>query len=348
MKKHLTPTLGTALFGLLVLLASALQPAAAQATQRSLCIYDPLGANGWIYQGLEPYLIQARDWGIEFKSIPYTEEAVAASDFKSGRCDAVFMTGIRAINFIQFSGSLDMAGGLQTYDQQRLAIRVMSSPKAAQYVTANGYETAGIVPLGKAFLMARQKAWLNGFKAMGGHKISVMSYDKQAVALAKQAGMATVPASIATFGPMFNNGAVDLAYSPGWGYQALELYKGLGDSGGIADFVLGLLSGQILIHTDRFAQGFGQTSRTWVLNNLFEPYLRQVKLGEQDIPDKYWFHVAGEQETEYRTMFRKTRQHLWDANWYSHKMQKLLKKIRCKTHPGLAECSMNTEGGPVR
>ncbi|MDN5939935.1 MAG: DUF6091 family protein [Salinisphaera sp.] len=348
MTKRLTSTLAVTTLGLLILAASVIQPAAEAPIERSLCIYDPLGANGFLYQSFDTYVIQAREWGIDFERIPYTEEAVAASDFKSGRCDAVIMTGIRTINFVKFAGSLDMAGGLQTYDQLRMAIRIMSSPKAAQYMATEDYSVIGIVPYGKAFLMARQREWLEGLNTMAGHKIAVMSYDHQAVTLAKVFGLSPVGASIATFGPMFNNGAVDLAYAPGWAFEAMELYKGLGDEGGISDFVLGILTGQIMIHKDRFPDELAQKSRTWVLENMYDQVLRWVKDAEQNIPQKYWVHLEGEKEQQYRAMFRKTRQRLWEQNWYSHKMQTLLKKVRCKTNPGLAECSMNTEGGPVR
>src|SRR5699024_2024348 len=95
MKRSVIPTIGVLLLSLLLLAISALQPAAAAPMQRTLCIYDPLGANGMFYQSLESYLIQAREWGIAFEPIPYTQEAVAAGDFKSGKCDAVTMTGIR-------------------------------------------------------------------------------------------------------------------------------------------------------------------------------------------------------------------------------------------------------------
>ena len=34
------------------------------------------------------------------------------------------------------------------------------------------------------------------------------------------------------------------------------------------------------------------------------------------------------------------RQRLWDDAWYSHRMQHLLKKIRCDTDGALAECAV--------
>ena len=346
-KTRLTSTLGTLTLGALALLGSALQPAAAQVESRTLCIYDPIGANGFIYESFQDYVVQARSWGIKLDTRAYTDEAVAAKDFKAGECDMAAVTGIRTIQFVKFAGSLDMAGGLQTYEQEKTAIEVMSSPKAADYMKQDGYEVVGVVPLGKAFLFSSDKRYLDSLDALAGKKIAVMSYDKQASTLANVAGASPVGASIASFGPMFNNGSVDLAYAPSFAYNALELYKGLGENGGIADFVLGMLSGQLIVHQDRFPDDFGQKSREWVFNNMYESTMRRVKNADAEIPDKYWVRISGERDKNYREMFRETRQELWDQNWYNHRMQHLLKKIRCSSDPSLAECSLDSEGGAV-
>lgn len=346
-KLHLFNATALALLGLMMLAFTAIQPAFAKPIKRSLCIYDPLGANGPLYQSFDEYVIQARSWGINFDRKPYTEESVATADFKSGKCDAVAFTGIRAKKFVKFSGSLDMAGGLQTYDQLRKAIQVISSSKAANLMTTEKYETVGVMPLGKTYVYSHQKEWLQSPDALAGHTIAVLHYAKQAVLLSKQAGLEPVSASIATFGTMFNNGSVDMAYATAVAYEALELYKGLGETGGIADYVLGMRTYQVVIHKDRFQESFGQKSRTWVFKNMFDQAINRVRAIEKDIPDKYWVHISGEEATQYNVMFRKVRQHLWETGWYSHKMQRLLKKIRCQTNPGRAECSMSTEGGPV-
>ncbi|GAB3675265.1 putative solute-binding protein [Salinisphaera aquimarina] len=345
--RKMTSHLGALTLGAAVLIAGALQPAAAQNETRSLCVYDPIGANGFIYQSFQDYVVQARSWGIKLNTRAYTDEAVAANDYTAGKCDMVAITGIRAIHMVKFAGSLDMAGGLQTYDQEKTAIKVMSSPKAAQYMEQDGNEVVGVVPLGKAFLFARDKNNLESLDTIAGKKIAVMSYDKQASTLANVAGASPVGASIASFGPMFNNGSVDLAYAPSFAYNALELYKGLGNDGGIADFVLGMLSGQIVAHKDRFPDGFGQKSRSWVFDSMYDSTIRRVKNADNEIPDKYWVHISGDRDANYREMFRNTRQKLWDQNWYNHRMQHLLKKIRCSSDSGLAECSQDSEGGAV-
>ncbi|RJS94175.1 RND transporter [Salinisphaera sp. Q1T1-3] len=338
---------GVALAGAAGLFGGVIPPAAAQTETRSFCVYDPIGANGFIYQALQDYVVQARAWGLKLEPRAYTDEGVAASDFKAGKCDMAAMTGVRAIHFVKFAGSLDMAGGLQNYDQERTAIRVMSSPKASPYMQDGDYEVAGVVPLGKAFLFSRDRKLLRSIDNIAGKKVAVLSYDKQASTLARIAGASPVGATIASFGPMFNNGSVDLAYAPAFAYNALELYKGLGQDGGIADFVLGMLSGQMLIHKDRFPEGYGEKSRQWVFDNMFDATLSRVTGAEKQIPDQYWVRINDERSTKYRELFRNVRVKLGQADWYSHRMQHLLKKIRCDSDAGLAECSLDSEGGPV-
>jgi len=313
----------------------------------TLCIYDPIGANGFVYQSFQSYVVAALDWGVKFTPKAYSDEEVAAADFNSGKCDAVELTGVRNIKFAKFAGSLDMLGGLQTYAQEHTAIEVLSSPKAAKYMTQGDIEVAGIAPGGKVFLFARDKANLSSLSKAAGKKVAVLDADKQASTFANVAGASPVNASIASFGPMFNNGSVDYAYAPSFAYKALELYKGLGTKGGIADYVLGMLSLQLDIHKDKFPAGFGQKSRSWVATNLWNTAIKRVKAADKEIPDKYWVHISGDRVKKYNGLIVQVRQKLWDDNWYDHTLQHLLKKIRCKGDPSMAECSQNTEGGPA-
>ena len=59
-------------------------------------------------------------------------------------------------------------------------------------------------------------------------------------------------------------------------------------------------------------------------------------------------NISGDRDANYREMFRNTREQLWEQNWYDHEMQHMLKKIRCSSDAGLAECSQDSEGGAVR
>lgn len=131
----------------------------------SLCVFDPVGAQGFVVQQFKYYQIQARNWGVVLEIKAYNDESVVVSDFKSGHCDAIGTTGIRARKFVKLAGSLDMAGALQTDDQLHTAIKVVSSPRAAEFMRNGDYEIAGVVPGGKMYLFSSHKKYLDSLEA---------------------------------------------------------------------------------------------------------------------------------------------------------------------------------------
>ena len=72
-----------------ILLASA---SIAAAETKTLCVFDMLGANGPYFAEMKDYKTAALAWGVDFTLKPYTNERVAAEDFKAGTCDAVIFT----------------------------------------------------------------------------------------------------------------------------------------------------------------------------------------------------------------------------------------------------------------
>jgi len=331
---------------LLIALAATAAPAAPD-DARQACVFDPVGADGFVYDLFRDYAVQAREWGYDLDIRAYTDEAVAANDLKAGKCDMAVLSGVRTRQFVKFAGSLDMAGGLQRYADLRKAIGAMSGPKAAPLMRANGYEVAGVVPLGKVFLFARDRAHLASLDKLAGKRIAILEYDRASRLITEEAGASPVPASIASLGPLFNNGSADLTYAPAIAYAPLELGQGVRPDGGMADFVLAMLSGQIVIHRDRFDADFGARSRAWVFDTLFDTTLARARKAENALDDDLWVAVSEQQTTQYRAMFRRVREQLWREEWYSHRMQRLLKKIRCAGDAGLAECSQESEGGTV-
>lgn len=223
----------------------------------------------------------------------------------------------------------------------------MSQPKAAAYMQQDGFEVAGVTPLGRSYLLARDRSDLADLDHLAGKRVTVLNYDKQAVTLADQAGLSPVPASTTSFGPMFTSGSVSIAYAPALAFEPLELYQGVKNDGGIAQFPLGMLSNQVVIHQNRFDKGFGQKSRAWVAQHLFEPAAKQAREAETSVPEDYWVTISDKQQADYARLFRHVRQQLWNEDWYNHRMQRLLKKIRCDRAPGSTECSLDSEGGPI-
>ncbi|AHI30225.1 hypothetical protein AU14_15800 [Marinobacter similis] len=63
--------------------------------KRSFCVFDPVGANGPLFAITKTFQPVALKQGIKLNLRAYTDEKVAAEDFKAGQCDAVLLTGTR-------------------------------------------------------------------------------------------------------------------------------------------------------------------------------------------------------------------------------------------------------------
>ncbi len=109
------------------------------AEPKKMCVFDLLGANGPTFSQMKDYKTAALAWGVELKLKPYTSERVAAEDFKSGLCDAVSFTGIRARQFNSFTGSLDAIGAMPTYEHLKSVITTISTKKAAKLMFSDPY-----------------------------------------------------------------------------------------------------------------------------------------------------------------------------------------------------------------
>ncbi|HYW05220.1 MAG TPA: putative solute-binding protein [Gammaproteobacteria bacterium] len=314
------------------------------AVKRTLCVYDPIGANGDVYGLAQDYRAAARAWGVNFKLEPYTDEGVAVEDFKAGQCDAALITGIRDRKLVRFAGSVDMMGAIPTYRELRTVIRTISQPKAAKYMRSGPYEVAGVLPAGAVYLFVSSKTMqsIKGtptVKDLAGKTIATLSYDQQAVQMVRFVGASVVGSDITNFGSKFNNGSADICYAPAYAYKALELYKGLGKHGGIIDYVLAQLTYQMVTHRKEFSGKFLQKSRDWAANH-FDQALAIAKRSEAQIPKKYWIHIPKKDRRRYQQMFRNVRLKLRkEGGVYSPRMMKLLWKVRCHYHPSDAECS---------
>jgi hypothetical protein len=102
--------------------------AALAGTAKSLCVYDPSGANGDIFNLTKDFKAAASAWGVDFNAKPYTDEKTAAEDFKAGKCDAVVLTSTRVRLFHKFAGSLEAMGAVTSYDQLQTVVQQLSTP----------------------------------------------------------------------------------------------------------------------------------------------------------------------------------------------------------------------------
>ena len=142
-----------------------------------MCVFDLVGKNGDVFALMKDYQLAAKQWGADIELKVGQNEAVIAEDFKAGKCDAVSITGMRGRQFNNFTGSLDAIGAIPNL---KLAVQVMqglASPTFAKHMKKGNYEVAGVVPVGDAYLMVRDRSINTDAKAAR-KKIAVLDYDQ--------------------------------------------------------------------------------------------------------------------------------------------------------------------------
>lgn len=307
------------------------------ADTKKVCVFDLLGANGPVFTQMKDYKTAAIDWGVELVLKPYTNERVAAEDFKAGLCDAVSFTGIRTRQFNPFTGSLDAVGAIPSYDYLKSVIATISAKKAAKLMKTGPYEVVGIFPGGAVYLFVRDRS-IDTVGELAGKRFAVMDSDPAQTDMVAFVGASPVAASIANMYSKFNNGSVDITYGPAVVYEAMELYKGLQPKGGVIRFSLAQVTMQILTRSSEFPDGFGQKSREYALSK-FDQGVELINRYESKIPKKLWIEIPLADKNRYTEVFRQSRIRLRDKGIYNGKMLKVMRMLRCKKDSQQAECT---------
>ncbi|MDX1804835.1 MAG: putative solute-binding protein [Alcanivorax sp.] len=324
--------------------ALALTVTPAQAVEkRTMCVFDIIGANGDIYNIMKDYKTAALGWGVDLTLKPYTDEKIAAEDFKAGQCDAAVLTGIRGRQFNKYTGSLDSIGAIPTYAAMRTVDTVLASgnPAINKHLVSGPYEVGGIAPMGAAYLFVKDRT-INTVGKLSGHSIAVLEYDSAQASMASRVGMSPVMSDITNFSSRFNNGSVDICFAPIAAYSALELYKGMQPDGGIINYVLGQLTAQVLLRKDKFPEGYGQKSRKYMLGQ-FDRAMTVINNANNSVDKKWWIQIPEADKLRYDEMMREARIDLTKKGVYDKNMMTLLRKVRCKLNGSRAECVNPTE-----
>ncbi len=323
-----------------IVTASVAFSSAAHAKQ-TLCVFDLLGTGGDVYAMMKDYSLAAAKWGADVELKPYTDERIAAEDFKAGQCDAVSLTGLRGRQFNTFTGSIDSIGAITTYAQMRDVLTLLSNTKMAPYMVSGAYEVVGVVPLGAGYLLVNDRA-INNLSKVSGKKIAVLDYDKSQAKMVQKIGAQPVASDITNFAGKFNNGQVDIVAAPAVAIKPLELYKGLGTKGAIIRFPIVQITGNVIINPKKFPAGFGQKSREYVATQVDKAF-KNIEKTEKDVPAKYWMDVAEADKPGYIKLMRESRIALAAEGIYDKKMLSLLKRVRCKHDAASFECALKDE-----
>lgn len=305
--------------------------------ERSFCVFDPVGANGPLFAITKSFQPAALKSGVKLKLSAYTDEKIAAEDFKAGQCDAVMLTGTRAREFNKFTGSLEAMGAVPGEEEMRLLYNTLSQPNARSLLTEGPYEVAGVFPGGAVYLHTRDRN-IDSVQKLQGRRIATLDFDPASVRMVRHVGASAVGSNAANFAGKFNNGSVDLAYAPAVAYTPLELYKGVQPDGGVLNYALAYMNFQVIVHSDRFPDSAIQVVRDQAIERLDEAY-EIIAEAEAEIPDEVWMDLPQEDTAEYDKMLRKVRLSLLDDGIYDERAIKLMKAIRCRVDASRSECA---------
>ena len=317
-----------------------LLPQAAIASNLStvkFCIWDPVGANGPFIAFLKETKLKAISWGVDLKLEAYTDEKVASNDFRSGVCDAVFLTNILAKDFVPFSAAFGAPGAIKTLPELKTLSASLNTEKAKGLITNNNYQVAGLFPIGEIYTFIRDRSNV-AISSISGKKVSILNGDIASTKFVEVVGASPVHTTLATWAGQFNNGNIDVLFGPALAYNTFELYKGLGTKGGIIDFNILYAVMVAVVNTKRVPEGFGQQLRSHALTR-FDELENTVKQAKSEIPQHYWIQLDDKNRNEYEQMVKKVRLELRDEKAYDAKAITILWKIRCKFNPSSPECS---------
>ena len=305
--------------------------------KKTICTWDPVGKNGPVmtfYSDLKPKAIA---WGLDLEFIAYTDEKVAANDFKAGVCDGAHLSAILSRQFVPFAGTLDAIGGIISDEGLGKIIATLATPGAGKIMTNGQYEAVAAWPVGSMFAFVNDRT-IDTVADFSGKKISVLNEDPQTMKLANMAGASPVGTSLATFSGQFNNGNIDILFMPALAYNTFELYHGLGEKGGILDYRLyyGML--QTITKKDAFPADFGEKMRNYVVGRLAD-INKLVADAEKEIPAKYWIKTDEKTQQELIKFSREIRLALKEEGKMDPKALKLLWKIRCSENAAASECA---------
>lgn len=308
---------------------------------RSFCSWDPVGAGGPVVSMVREMEPKAIGWGARLQVKVYTDEGIAANDFKAGKCDIVLLTEVAVREFNHFTGTLGAVGAIPSVEELRTLLTTLAQPKAKPLMVEGRYEVAGILPIGSVFIYVRDRN-VDSVEKFQGKKMAVFDNDPVAMNMVRRVGGSVVGASLSSFAGYFNNGGVDIIFAPAVAFDTMELYKGIEPSGGILSFPLLHTSMQIVLNNERFGADFGQQMRSHV-HSKFDEMLQVVSAAEEAIPKRYWVDIPQQRHDEYSRFMRESRISMMNEGLYDSRALKVMKTVRCRHAPQAGECSTAEE-----
>lgn len=313
--------------------------------KQQVCVFDLLGKAGESYKFLEEWALVSKKWGAQVQLISFQDEDLADKAFQNGKCDAVYMTSMRARTYNKFAGSIDALGGVPSNKIAQKAVEYVLDPRNTKRMTTTlqgeNYEVAGIGLIGSAYIFVKDRS-LNSIEKVQGKKFAILHYDRAQRVMVERVGAVPVMSDISNFIKKFNTGEVDVVAAPAYAYKPLEIEKGLGSKGAMLNFPVVNVTADLIVRPERFPAQFGEQSRQWFLQKIPQSFAMVQRL-EAAIPSKIKMQLSKEDKEKYQRLLREGRIDLTKQGVYDPGMMRVLKKARCTVERTNFECSLGGE-----
>ena len=313
--------------------------------KQQVCVFDLLGKAGESYKFLEEWALVSKKWGAQVQLISFQDEDLADKAFQNDKCDAVYMTSMRARTYNKFAGSIDALGGVPSNKIAQKAVEYVLDPRNTKRMTTTlqgeSYEVAGIGLIGSAYIFVKDRS-LNSIEKVQGKKFAILHYDRAQRVMVERVGAVPVMSDISNFIKKFNTGEVDVVAAPAYAYKPLEIEKGLGSKGAMLNFPVVNVTADLIVRPERFPAQFGEQSRQWFLQKIPQSFAMVQRL-EAAIPSKIKMQLSKEDKEKYQRLLREGRIDLTKQGIYDPGMMSVLKKARCTVERTNFECSLGGE-----
>ena len=313
--------------------------------KQQVCVFDLLGKAGESYKFLEEWALVSKKWGAQVQLISFQDEDLADKAFQNDKCDAVYMTSMRARTYNKFAGSIDALGGVPSNKIAQKAVEYVLDLRNTKRMTTTlqgeNYEVAGIGLIGSAYIFVKDRS-LNTIEKAQGKKFAILHYDRAQRVMVERVGAVPVMSDISNFIKKFNTGEVDVVAAPAYAYKPLEIEKGLGSKGAMLNFPVVNVTADLIVRPERFPAQFGEQSRQWFLQKVPQSFAMVQRL-EAAIPSKIKMQLSKEDKEKYQRLLREGRIDLTKQGVYDPGMMRVLKKARCTVERTNFECSLGGE-----
>ncbi|TBO28286.1 hypothetical protein EYS42_14870 [Aquabacterium lacunae] len=321
----------------------------------SMCVFDPAGNAGPMPSLMQDYALAMQRQGASLTFKVYQDEARAHDDFRAGLCDGILATGLRLRQYNRATGAIDSLGGTTiirngqldidaSYEVMRKLLQTYSadSPQVYNLMVQGKYEVGGIMPVGAAYLITRDRR-ITTVEALAGKRVIALPHDPAQSMMIRRIKAVPTPMEVSQIVPFFRDNKVDVIALPALAFGPFQVDSALGVSGAVVRFPLMLLSYQVIIDPSKFPEGFGPRSRTWFMSQ-YDRMLQLIRRSEAlDIPARAWMTLPDDAIYRYTLMLQEARLDIARQGIYDKRGLRILKKVRCHVNPADNECKTRQE-----